>query len=122
MNLFLKECKNILKSIVYYVFIIVLVFFYVSQLGGSVSKDVSKNVPNDGNPLVAPQRVEDIEEYYYIHNQYPYGQKESMKTEEVIPNATINLIREYQENSYTTYPTGIVKSIKLDQNKTKTIE
>lgn len=122
MNLFLKECKNILKSIVYYVFIIVLVFFYVSQLGGSVSKDVSKNVPNDGNPLVAPQRVEDIEEYYSIHNQYPYGQKESMKTEEVIPNATINLIREYQENSYTTYPTGIVKSIKLDQNKTKTIE
>lgn len=122
MNLFIKECKNILKSAVYYVFIIVLVLFYISQLGGSVSNDVSKNIPNDGNPLVAPQKVANIEEYYSIHNQYPYGQKESMETEKVIPNATINLIREYQKNSYTTYPTGIAKSIKLDQNKTQTVE
>ncbi len=45
-----------------------------------------------------------------------------MKTEKVIPNATINLIREYQENTYTTYPTGVAKYIKLDKNKTKTIE
>lgn len=122
MNLFIKECKNILKSMVYYIFIVVLVFFYISQLGSSVSDDVSKNIPNDGNPLVAPQKVENIEEYYSVHNQYPYGQKESMKTEKVIPNATINLIREYQKNTYTTYPTGVVKYIKLDQNKTKTIE
>ncbi|HDZ5392659.1 TPA: ABC transporter permease [Clostridioides difficile] len=122
MNLFIKECKNILKSMIYYIFIVVLVFFYISQLGSSVSNDVSKNIPNDGNPLVAPQKVENIEEYYSVHNQYPYGQKESMKTEKVIPNATINLIREYQKNTYTTYPTGVVKYIKLDQNKTKTIE
>lgn len=26
MNLFIKECKNILKSMVYYIFIVVLVF------------------------------------------------------------------------------------------------
>lgn len=56
MNLFIKECKNILKSMVYYIFIVVLVFFYISQLGSSVSNDVSKNIPNDGNPLVAPQK------------------------------------------------------------------
>ncbi|WP_237775149.1 hypothetical protein [Clostridioides difficile] len=100
MNLFIKECKNILKSMIYYIFIVVLVFFYISQLGSSVSNDVSKNIPNDGNPLVAPQKVENIEEYYSVHNQYPYGQKESMKTEKVIPNATINLIREYQKHIY----------------------
>ena len=75
MNLFIKECKNILKSMIYYIFIVVLVFFYISQLGSSVSNDVSKNIPNDGNPLVAPQKVENIEEYYSVHNQYPYGQK-----------------------------------------------
>ena len=73
MNLFIKECKNILKSMIYYIFIVVLVFFYISQLGSSVSNDVSKNIPNDGNPLVAPQKVENIEEYYSVHNQYPYG-------------------------------------------------
>ena len=47
MNLFIKECKNILKSMVYYIFIVVLVFFYISQLGSSVSNDVSKNIPNN---------------------------------------------------------------------------
>lgn len=122
MNLFIKECKNILKSTVYYVFIVVLVVFYISQLGSSVSEDVSKNIPNEGNPLVAPQRVENIDEYYLKHNQYPYGQKESLKSDKVIPSATISLIREYQENLYTTYPMGIVKSIKLNESKTKTIE
>ncbi|MCC0663866.1 ABC transporter permease [Clostridioides sp. ZZV15-6597] len=122
MNLFIKECKNILKSTVYYVFIVVLVVFYISQLGSSVSEDASKNIPNDGNPLVAPQRVENIDEYYLKNNQYPYGQKESLKSDKVIPSATISLIREYQANSYTTYPMGIIKYIKLNESKTQTIE
>ncbi|MGX9755287.1 ABC transporter permease [Clostridioides difficile] len=122
MNLFIKECKNILKSTVYYVFIVVLVVFYISQLGSSVSEDVSKNTPNEGNPLVAPQRVENIDEYYLKHNQYPYGQKESLKSDKVIPSATISLIREYQENLYIAYPVGIAKHIKLDESNTKIIE
>ena len=42
MSLFFKECKNILKSYIYYVFIAVVVLFYISQMGMAVPKDLEK--------------------------------------------------------------------------------
>lgn len=92
-ELFLKECKQLLKSFMYYLIIIFLLLFYVSQMGEVV---LLKN-PTPG--------------------AIDYGYKYSDDITEVMNAAIIQLIGEYNENLYLTYPIGVYKEVILDEEK-----
>lgn len=109
MSLFLKECRNILKTYIYYVFIAVTILFYISQMGITTSEDLK-------TLLSPPTKIDLTTEYA------PYGEKESTMSKEIMPKVAGNLYREYEENEYITYPIGFYKVIKLDDDETKKIE
>ncbi|MEG0842959.1 MAG: ABC transporter permease [Romboutsia sp.] len=92
-TLFLKECKEILKSITYYIFLACIVIFFITQMGSF--QGISKPTPN----------------------QESYGFKYS-DDENIIMQATIDrLAHEFSENSYTTYPIGFYKEVKLNDDE-----
>ena len=109
MRLFFKECRNILKTYIYYIFIVVAVLFYISQMGITTSEDLKT--------LLSPPPKIDMEIHYA-----PYGEKESIPSKEMIPKTVDNLYREYKENSYVAYPLGFYKIVKLDDSEIKKIE
>lgn len=109
MSLFFKECKNILKSYIYYVFIAITILFYISQMGMKTPVDLEQK-------FAPPERVSREEEYA------TYGLKEAELSEEMIPEVAIHLYREYIDNSYVTYPIGYYKEVKLNKDETKEIE
>lgn len=109
MSIFFKECKNILRSYIYYVFIAVTILFYVSQLGMKTPVDLEDR-------FAPPEKVNLQEEYA------PYGLKESELSEEMIPGVAIYLYREYIDNSYTAYPLGYYKVVKLNEDEIKEVE
>ncbi len=100
-NLYFKECKRILKSIIYFAFVFVVIVFYITQLG---------NFTRD-NTIIKPAEG--------VGN---YGFKDAEIKEQVMPNAISSLINEYRENRFITYPFGFIKTIKLDEKNLKEIE
>ena len=48
-TLFLKECKQILKSMVYYIYVAVFVIFLSTQLGGDLVDRIEKPLPDQGS-------------------------------------------------------------------------
>jgi hypothetical protein len=92
-ELFLKECRQLLKCLTYYVLLICLFLFYYSQLGEF--QIYEKPLPN----------------------QEDYGFKYS-EDENVIMNTTVSqLVMEYFNNRYAAYPIGFYKTVTLSGNK-----
>lgn len=114
MSLFLKECKKILKSYIYYIFIGVILLFYVSQMGVTNLDKVKQ--------YSAQPKSMDIEQYYAKNHRYPYGDKNAEPSIETIPNITTTLYNEFRANEYITYPFGFAKTVRLNNNKAKGIE
>lgn len=110
MSLFLKECRQISKSLIYFVFIGVIVLFNVSQIGDSVGSDIREAQHpaeyNSNNPLMKPPA-----------NAKNYGTKEAEIPEQVMPAAVESLVLEYGDNQYVTYPIGFYKNVKLSQEE-----
>ncbi|AVQ39210.1 ABC transporter permease [Clostridium botulinum] len=98
-TLFLKECKEMLKSITYYIFLACTVIFFTSQMGDFIG--VAKPIQGQKN----------------------YGVKYS-DDESVIMQSTINeLASELSLNSFPTYPIGFYKEVKLkDEEMSKVYE
>lgn len=114
MELFWIECRKILKSLIYYVFIGILVLFYTSQMGTTDMKSLKE--------YSSPPKKVDVDEYYSKNHNFPYGTKYGGITKEVMPTIINNLYREYKENEYRTYPYGFEKNVKLSKDKAKEIE
>lgn len=109
MSLLFKECRQISKSIIYLVFIGVIVLFYVTQIGDSIGSDIREarqpSVYNYDNPLMKPPaRAKD------------YGSREAEIPEQVMPGAIASLVQEYTSNQYAAYPFGFYKSVKLSED------
>lgn len=97
-RLFLKECKQTAKSLIYWLIVLILVFDFTSQLGNHM--DIKKK-PEPG--------------------QESYGYKTS-GDEEVIMKGTLGqLAAEYYRESYTTYPIGFYKNVKLNKEDDRRI-
>ncbi len=86
-TLFLKECKELLRSITYYMFIICTVLFYMTQLGSF-------------DPISRPVKEEIKEE--------PVS-----KEEQAMKAAISRLMTEFSANNYSTYPFGFIKEVRL---------
>ena len=86
-----KECKQIFKSLIFYLYLIILAVFVTSQM-------------EEFSIITKPQP-----------GQESYGMKESSDPKEIMEATTGKLIRDWYNNSYAAYPIGFYKSVSLDK-------
>lgn len=99
-TLFLKECKQILKSMVYYIYVIVLILFLTSQMSGDSVNDLQK--PKEGQDY--------------------YGTTVSTDKTDIMERTLAELLQEVYRNSFSTYPVGFYKGVVLDDNELEEIK
>lgn len=99
-TLFLKECKQILKSMVYYIYVIVLILFLTSQMSGDSVNDLQK--PKEGQDY--------------------YGTTVSTDKTDIMERTLAELLQEVYHNSFSTYPVGFYKGVVLDDNELEEIK
>jgi len=99
--LFLKECKKIIFSITFLIYIITVTAFYFTQFSPELNETLSP-----------PSQ-----------NQEDYGDIAKEVPEILMPSAVECLVKEYLSGEYTAYPMGFVKHVKLsDKKKTRMAE
>lgn len=98
LTLFLKECRMWCKSILFLGYIAMIVFFYLTQMG-------SEDIPLKPEP-----------------GQESYGYHYSTKESDIMRTATENLLQEYCNGIYVTYPIGFYKAVRLNEEKTARME
>lgn len=98
--MFLKECKAILRSIIYAAFVVVVIIFYASQLGDFV------------NDMAIEKPLPDQESYGYKNAEIP---------ELVMPNAAARLVLDLRENEFASYKTGLYRGVRLSDDKQQEI-
>lgn len=90
-QLFLKECKQTARSLIYWLIVLVLIFDFTSQLG---DMEISQK-PEPG--------------------QEGYGNLKSSDPELIMESTLGQLTEEYWRESYTTYPIGFYKNVTLNE-------
>ncbi|MGN0291546.1 MAG: ABC transporter permease [Lachnospiraceae bacterium] len=95
-TLFGKECKQIAKSIVYYLYILILALFLSTQLtDADWTTDMEK--PKAG--------------------QTSYGIKDSDNKKDIMSATLANLVREVESESFATYPLMFYKEVTLTEEE-----
>ncbi len=94
MRLFFKECKKIIFSLTFLMYVIVVFAMYFSQF------------VSDRDPI--PQPRAGMADYGTVAKEVP---------EILMPNAVEGLVNEYLSGSFTTYPIGFYKNVKLNEKK-----
>lgn len=121
MKLYCRECRRIATSIIYDLFIGILVFGWFQNFYGGTKTEIemSKGVSSDSyiafdRPLLAKPTESDAY----------FGSKTSEDNPEAImTGVTRALIMEYENNSYAAYPMGYYKAITLtEENQNRVLE
>lgn len=99
-TLFVKECKQILKSMVYYIYVVVFILFLSSQLSGELSERMERPQPG----------------------QEGYGMTDSHEESVVMEKKLAGLALETYYNSYATYPMGFYKGVVLNETELEKVE
>lgn len=94
MRLFFKECKKIIFSMTFLLYAAVVLAFYFTQYN------------NDREPISKPR--EGMEDYGTVAKEVP---------EILMLNAIEGLVNEYLSGSFTAYPIGFYKNVKLSEKK-----
>lgn len=97
LSLLAKECRQTMKSMIYWLIVVILVVFYFSQLGG----------------MTIDEKPEPGQENY----GWTYGGNETDIMESVLGR----LVSEYLAGTYTTYPIGFYKSVTPSEEEQKRI-
>ncbi|NNU78278.1 ABC transporter permease [Clostridium estertheticum] len=118
-NLFLKECKQLGKSLIYIVFICIAIAFYTTQYYSSIKGNDPQYI---GSALIKPSYVQNVEKYNKENDGYPYGSTHEEIPKQVMPKATSMMYEEHMQGIYRAYPYGFVKKVKLSKEHTKRIE
>ena len=95
--LFFKECKKIVCSMTFVLYVAAIVAMYISQF-----------VPDLKSPVSAPQP-----------GMSYYGTIEREAPELLMPAAVRSLLAEYMEESYVAYPLMFYKEVKLNEAETE---
>lgn len=90
--LYIKECKKVLFSLTFIIYFIAVLAMYYTQFD-SDSESVSKPVPGRSDYGTIAKEVPEI----------------------LMPNAAEQLVGEYLSGSYTAYPYGFIKYVKLKE-------
>jgi len=96
--MFLKECRRIIFSITFILFAAVMLLDYWSQYGTALSTVTEEPKAGEGD-------------------YWTYGTISDVDTDEVMQAAVQNLIVEYQQGNYTSYPFGYYKEVRLNDSK-----
>lgn len=95
--LFFKECKKIVFSLTFVIYFAVVMAFYVSQFHSDARSPLEKPLPG----------------------QSEYGSVAKEVPEILMPAAAERLVIEYLSDSYSAYPYGFYKNVKLKEKDKK---
>lgn len=98
--LFLKECGQVLKSLVYYIYVAVFVFFVESQLSGEGLAALQEPMPG----------------------QSYYGETVTQDKTLIMEGTLADLVRDLSHNSFATYPLGFYKGVSLTMEEREQAE
>ena len=93
--LFIKECKKVLFSLTFLVYFITVLAMYFTQFHSDGREALEMPVPGGDNYGMIAKEVPEI----------------------MIPAAIESLVSEYLSGSFTAYPYGFIKHVKLTDNK-----
>ncbi len=93
--LFFKECKKVLFSLAFLVYIITVCAMYYTQFQSDCDTRLSEPIPN----------------------QSDYGMVAKEVPEILMPSAVDSLVNSYLANSYPAYPMGFYKNVHLNEKK-----
>ena len=96
-QLFIKECRQTTRSLIFWLIVLILVWIYASQLG----ETEIKNEPMPG--------------------QESYGLQISQDPELIMRSTLKLLTEEYFQGNYTTYPVGFYKNVTLNEEENRRI-
>ncbi len=99
-TLFLKECRQVLKSLVYYIFLVAFVFSVNSQMSGESWKSLKEPQPG---------------EVYY-------GRTITRDETLIMEGTLANLMQDVYRGSFATYPLGFYKKVALTEAERKKAE
>lgn len=99
MMLFFKECRKILFSLTFLIYLIAVVGFYFTQFA------------NDSEEGISPP-LQNLDNYGTIAKEVP---------EILMPSATESLVKEYMRGYYAAYPITFYKEVKLSTKKSAQI-
>jgi len=95
-TLFLKECRQVLRSLVYYIYVVFFVLFMTSQMSSDGWEELREPVP--GQPY--------------------YGETVTQDKTLIMEGTLAKLVEEVFYNSFATYPVGFYKEVKLTDSET----
>ncbi len=93
--LFLKECRKILFSLTFILYFAAMLAMYFTQFHSDCDKTIYEPQPG----------------------QTDYGMIEKEVPEILMPAAAESLVREYLSDSFSAYPIGFYKEVKLNKRK-----
>lgn len=93
--LFIKECKKVLFSLTFLIYFITVLAMYFTQFHSDGREVLEMPVPGGDNYGMIAKEVPEI----------------------MIPAAVESLVGEYLSGSFTAYPYGFIKHVKLTENK-----
>ena len=120
MKLYIRECRRIAASIIYYLFIAILVFSWFQNFRGITKTEIEwangiipTSMAFDRSLLAEP-----------LEDDKFFGSKVSEDdTEAIMTGVTRALLMEYEKNSYSSYPLGYYKAITLsDKEQARVME
>ncbi|MDE5763391.1 MAG: ABC transporter permease [Ruminococcus sp.] len=97
--LFFKECKKVLFSLTFLIYLVAVIGFYFTQFA-----------PDSEREILPP--TQGLEDYGTIAKEVP---------EILMPKAADGLVTEYLRGYYTAYPIGFYKKVKLSEKKSAQI-
>ena len=98
--LFWKECRQVLRSLVYYIYIVVFALFITSQMSSDGWEDLQEPVPG----------------------QSYYGETVTQDKTLIMEGTLADLVQNVYHNSFATYPMGFYKGVTLTDSETKQAE
>lgn len=118
MKLYRKECKKIAGSIVYYLFIAILVFSWFQNFHGVTQKEINwaKGIAPADIGFERPLLLKPSKDDAYFGTKLSEDNPEAIMT-----GVTRALLSEYEANSYATYPLGYYKAITLSGDEQKQV-
>lgn len=114
MKLYIKECKKIATSIIYYLFIAILLFRWFQNFQGVTKTEINwaKGIVPTTIGFDRPLLLEPFENDDFFGNKVSEDDPIAIMT-----GVTRLLLLEYKKNSYATYPFGYYKAITLNDNE-----
>lgn len=102
LRLFQKECAQVGKSLIYWLYVACLLLFFASQMGSL--KDNMLQAPKEGQ-----------------ENYSAYGYKENVSEKEIMSHALGELVSGYYYGHFITYPVGYAKDIRLSEEELRIV-